>query len=46
MTDDNGTVQFPQYIQAGMKAEPFTYISRLEPSRDQMNLGIDITVLL
>jgi hypothetical protein len=26
MTDDNGTVQFPQFIQAGMKAEPFTYI--------------------
>src|SRR5918994_2485454 len=26
----------PQFIQAGMKAEPFTYTSRLEPSRDQM----------
>jgi hypothetical protein len=36
VTDDNGTVRLPQFIQAGMKAEPFTYMSRFEPSRDQM----------
>lgn len=36
MTDDSGTVQFTTIYPGWYEDEPFSYMPRLEPLRDQM----------